>query len=361
MKPVSSHARAAALAALAIAILAACPNGDLIGPVAPKAAVTRELPAMQHYFGNLHSHTRYSDGAGTPAQTLAWARDTVKYDFYAITDHAEMLSGAEWADIGAQVNAFTAPDFVAIRGFEYSNPIVGHINAFNTASYKGFWSASSLSSIYGWIVGQGAVAQWNHPGTTARPGDFSGFKHYPSALGNMALLETGNGNDGNIGGLYQKWYIIALDKGWKPAPTNNMDNHSMSANGHRTVIVAPSLTRDNLLSALRARRVYSTDDSNMRIAFGSGGAWMGSDLAARGDVRFDVAVEDDEMVRRLEIVSNGGAVVASLDCDSGSVVWSPVIPVDGKRWFYLRVYEANTIEAGEPTQLAITAPLFFNY
>src|SRR5690349_2255667 len=33
------------------------------------------------FFGNLHSHTSYSDGSGTPDQAYKYARDTAKVDF----------------------------------------------------------------------------------------------------------------------------------------------------------------------------------------------------------------------------------------------------------------------------------------
>src|SRR5438477_9757310 len=39
------------------------------------------------FFGNLHSHTSFSDGVGTPAQAYKHARDVAKIDFLAITEH----------------------------------------------------------------------------------------------------------------------------------------------------------------------------------------------------------------------------------------------------------------------------------
>jgi len=39
------------------------------------------------FFGNLHSHTSYSDGSGTPSEAYAHARDVAKLDFMAITEH----------------------------------------------------------------------------------------------------------------------------------------------------------------------------------------------------------------------------------------------------------------------------------
>src|SRR5215510_12004131 len=39
------------------------------------------------FFGNLHSHTSFSDGLGTPGEAYLRARDVAKLDFMAITEH----------------------------------------------------------------------------------------------------------------------------------------------------------------------------------------------------------------------------------------------------------------------------------
>lgn len=46
---------------------------------------------VNHYFGDTHSHTSYSDGTGTPADAF-YARDTAHIDFLAITDHSNSLN-----------------------------------------------------------------------------------------------------------------------------------------------------------------------------------------------------------------------------------------------------------------------------
>ena len=39
------------------------------------------------FFGNLHSHTSYSDGVLTPTDAFIVARDAADMDFLAVTDH----------------------------------------------------------------------------------------------------------------------------------------------------------------------------------------------------------------------------------------------------------------------------------
>ncbi|HEX3047103.1 MAG TPA: hypothetical protein VHY08_20285, partial [Bacillota bacterium] len=52
----------------------------------------------QYYFGQFHSHTSFSDGMGTPAESYVYARDVGGADFFAITDHSHYFdSDLHWA------------------------------------------------------------------------------------------------------------------------------------------------------------------------------------------------------------------------------------------------------------------------
>ena len=48
---------------------------------------TTDAVAYNVYYGQLHSHTRISDGTGSPAQAYEYARDTAGLDFFSIADH----------------------------------------------------------------------------------------------------------------------------------------------------------------------------------------------------------------------------------------------------------------------------------
>lgn len=106
------------------------------------------------FFGNLHSHTSYSDGSGTPSQAYRHARDVAHLDFLAITEHnhSRAESGARERRDGLLIATnhalYTGPDaealipaanrltedgqFVAIYGQEFSTISSGnHVNVFN--------------------------------------------------------------------------------------------------------------------------------------------------------------------------------------------------------------------------------------
>lgn len=53
------------------------------------------------YWGDIHAHTKCSDGMGTPEEAISFARDIARLDFAAITDHDDIgpyLSDKEWKD-----------------------------------------------------------------------------------------------------------------------------------------------------------------------------------------------------------------------------------------------------------------------
>ncbi|MDD5502902.1 MAG: CehA/McbA family metallohydrolase [Candidatus Thermoplasmatota archaeon] len=371
-----------------------------------KSAIFR---GMNVYFGNIHSHTLYSDAdEGMPEETLAWARDTVKYDFYAITDHSELFTIPftnyenfpdmqpvlvnKWDDIGAKVDEFNKNgSFVAIRGFEWTSEEYGHINIFGTDTYTTSypsmpvigttdWS-TDLNTLYTWIDEHNAFAQYNHPCDAEGSGaqNLGNFTYDQRVGDNFFAMETGNADLGNNDEYYYNYYHILLDNGWKMAPTNNLDNHHFNYTSHRTAVICKNLTRNDIMEGIKAKRVYSTDDPNMEILFSNGANWMGSTMNYTASVAvFTTVVLDDENITKLELIGNGGKVVAektfAAGQDSRIVSWMPIVNVTENGYFFLKVTEKdenndeaqryntelNVAEKKDTggVQVAVTAPIW---
>jgi len=356
---------AAVMSSLLLAAVFICPVSVLSAQTRDAAAFAALSDGMQFYFGSLHGHSLYSDGTGFPAQVFTWARDTAGFDFYVVTDHSQQLTQAEWDDTGVQTGIYSIDgSFVAMRGFEWSHATYGHINVFGTVDYTDTTASPDLGSIYGWIAARDALAQFNHP--ARKTAYFEGFAYDQAVSDNLCLYETGNGPTGNIDEAHYERYPVALDQGWRLAPTNNQDNHSLHAYSNRTVIISPQLSEDALLDALRKRRVYSSDDPDMRVIFKQGEHWMGSVVEdCKETVQFDVAVEDDENIASLELVTAGGVIAARKDFgfgeDSKKVVWSPSVGVQGNGYYFLRVVERDENgddDTGSGFQVAVTAPIW---
>jgi hypothetical protein len=372
------------------------PSGDQINENNQKDEPITEaglLGEMNIYYGNLHGHTNYSwpeVNGYTPAESFAYAKD-LGLDFCAVTDHdvwldinlkpRYWLNDKAWKEIGQAADDANADgDFVAIRGFEWSNPTYGHICIFDTPDYTDFLITPFdpvlpclTPSIYSWIDRKNAIAQFNHPGREEKM--FNRLEYDEAAADNLVLMETGNKDDGNYTNDFIPNYILALDKGWKLGPAANQDNHVLHINSHRTVIIAPDLTRKALFAAMQERRTYATDDTNMRVIFKSGDTWMGSTVMSEDDsIVLTVMVKDDEPISSLEIITNNGAVAAekSFSSEETSDIWQVTVPCKNGSYFFLKVTEEDTQsdelsnrtfpdeDRTNGTQVAVTAPIWIS-
>lgn len=354
------------------------------------------------YFGQLHSHTaEYSDGSGTLDEALNYVEgipENDNVDFVAFTDHsnyfdstsapnpAEALydmskmtsaSANKWTEYNSKIDAFNekSTDRIALAGYEMTwSGGPGHINTFNTpgivsrnnSTLNNKTGDAGLKAYYDLLIEAGnegvtSINQLNHPGTTF--GNFSDFAYYTPMLDNyVQLVEVGNG-EGQIGagGYYPSYeqYIMALDKGWHVAPTNNQDNHKGSwgnANDARNVIYADSLTEDGLFDAIRERRLYATEDKNLEISYTLDGHMMGSQLGTEDvgeNVGIAVTVYDpdyNDAISKVEVVVNSGRVAYTWDSIPASGELSATIPADYS-YYFIRVTQADG-------NLAVTAPVW---
>ena len=108
-------------------------------------AGTAGAAGHQLYFGDLHAHTSYSDGVGTPEMAYAAAK-AAGADFFATTDHNHCSYGqgwmttANWADTLATADAFNEDGvFVTFPGYERWLPwmTTGEVNIFNATEIYG--------------------------------------------------------------------------------------------------------------------------------------------------------------------------------------------------------------------------------
>ena len=62
---------------------------------------------MAIYFGDIHTHTTFSDGRREPEETLGRAKSHL--DFYAFTDHAQLPDSLTWSRISRGLDAIVQP------------------------------------------------------------------------------------------------------------------------------------------------------------------------------------------------------------------------------------------------------------
>ena len=354
---------------------------------------------FQRYFGQLHSHTQYSDGAGSLESALDYVKnlpEIANVDFVAFTDHSnyfdksgaanpegalyDMTKATEYSqqtwksykDAVAAFNAENAGSMVAIAGFEMTwSGGPGHINTFNTpgivsrnnTTLNNKTKDAGLQAYYKLLSqkeGANSISQFNHPGTTF--GNFIDFGYWDAVVDTrMYMVEVGNG-EGQIGagGYYPSYeqYIMALDKGWHVAPTNNQDNHKGrwgNANDARDVILTDDFTEDGIYAALRARRMYATEDKNLDLDYTVNGNMMGSIIDVPEKLNFEISFNDPDRtdsIAKVELVVNSGKVAytwnSAADLAKGSV---SVELAPEYTYYFVRVTEGDG-------DLAVTAPVW---
>jgi hypothetical protein len=323
--------------------------------------IIEPLTASNHYLGDLHSHTSYSDGAETPADAFTYARDTANIDFLVITDHSNSIDLTEWADTQAQANNYTQNgSFVGLAGFEWTHTSQGHINVYNTSTYvsRDDPNYDTLSEFYAWLKTQpDAIAQFNHPFTLQ---DFDSFAYNPDVDQKITMQEVGNGAPPYSYARLEESYIYSLDKGWHVGATNNQDNHSANWGyppNNLTGIVANSLTQEDVLAAMKAMRTYGTEDRNLQLSFLANGYWMGSTIpSVEGDtIIFHVELLDPDSadsITTVQIITTGGKILASTMPGSNNVNWDySFTNPGGGNWYYLKAIEADG-------DMAISSPIW---
>jgi hypothetical protein len=307
-------------------------------------ANAQQPPDFKIYYGNLHSHTSYSDGSGKPDDAYHHARFVAGLDFLAITEHnhaaAEQGASQDRRDgilIANQHSLYTGPDpaslipaanrhtengkFIALYGQEFSSISAGnHVNVFDVPEVIDAPNGK-FDALLQWIkapahfdtTGATAILQFNHPklckdltviyGTD----DFGSRQNWIQQMGeHTCLIEVLNGpamakGPGNRPDeVDEDEYIKYLGLGFRVAPTGDQDNHYFtwgSSTDARTAILAKELTKPALLDAIRARHVYATEDKNLHVLATVNGHIIGDQVAAPAigaGVEIKVWLHDDD-------------------------------------------------------------------
>jgi len=324
------------------------------------------------YYGHLHNHTSYSDGLGTPAQAYAYARDNAHLDFLGLADHTTAnsydISPEEWDDTRIQANAFNMDGaFVTFFGFEWTHDTIGHVTVVNADSVGHRSGITDFASLVSWLSGRDAVAFFNHPGRCDSNGIFSYNSGITPSLRfvGMELWNTNDGfpvyydNNGYTTGDNRGNFDEALANGWMIGAAGSGDEHGNTwgkTQDCRLAILADHLTREDLYAALKARRFYSTLESDIRLSFKMNGREMGSSIPAGpcalqieavdgGGESFTTVVLYDRNRHRLKTWKPGAAAFTIHDS----------LTVSAGDYYYVKVIQADS--SGMAGQ-AISSPLF---
>ena len=358
--------------------------------VVSRPDVRAEVP-VSVFFGSLHSHTGLSDGSGTPAEAYTRARDVARLDFFAITEHNHadagsiatnhaLYTGPGSLSLIPTANSFVEEGvFVALYGQEFSSISKGnHVNVIDAPEVIDVANGDFRALLQNWLPlhldtqGQPPLLLLNHP-TLGPDSKEYGIDDFPTTAAWLAALEPraplinlingpsdAPGTHLPPGDPAEDEFRRYLNLGLHVAPTADQDNHKPNwgdSTDARTAILAPSLTKAALLTAMRQRRAYATRDPNLRIVYRLSNQFMGSRIQGAAvpmpGAPLPISVEitdDDEPTAAyvIEVFSDqvGGPINATPSrtaavTGNGTHMVSGVTYAGGQQFFYLRVKQGG--------------------
>ncbi|PZS30802.1 MAG: hypothetical protein DLM61_09885 [Pseudonocardiales bacterium] len=351
------------------------------GPDGGAARLSRITRGTLLVHADLHNHTLLSDGAGDPAEAFPSMRDA-GLDVAALTDHAVRgaamegtglggtpwigLDRAGWRRTAELADAHDRPgEFTAIRGFEWSHPRVGHVNAWFTDDFTDVATQQGMGELYAWLTQAGGrnglpaagLAGFNHPGR--EDGRFAGFRYAATAAEQMVSLEMFNRADDYLfvgvaaGGTSP--LVDCLNAGWRTGLLGVSDEHTanwgLQPGTGRAGLWVVEHSRAGVAEALRARRFFATRVAGLRVDATAGGMRMGSVLQHRqGPVEFILDVDGSPswagrtlQVQVLRPGTSTPAVADVVEMRCGEVARFTVpMNVEDGRWTVLRLADPDT-------------------
>jgi hypothetical protein len=250
---------------------------------------SRLFPGRWLVHADLHNHTRLSDGAGDPAQAFASMR-AAGLDVAALTDHSRWASaflglvgapgwtgidGRAWRRAASLADAANDEgEFVALRGFEWSHAMFGHMNVWGSQRFTDpLRTFPTMGRFWRWLERRGddSLVTFNHPGTGRLR--FAGFRYRPALAERLVGLEIFNKTDeylfkGTDRGA-ESPLNQCLNAGWRVGLLGVTDEHGADW-GHpegkgRAGLYVEELSRRGVLEALAARRCFASRVKGLRV------------------------------------------------------------------------------------------------
>jgi len=317
------------------------------------------------YFGDIHGHTRLSDGTGTPEDYYAFARDVSRLDIAALTDHDSYgtfpIEGEPWERIKRAAGEAHEPgSFVTFLGYEWTNWETGHRNVYYRDGDGPIFSCIDEKSrtpeaLWKCLEPYEAMTIAHHSGGGPIPTDWS---HAPGKKEWLVEICSVHGSSESYGGascVYRPmrgaFVFDALNRGYKLGIISSGDTHDGHP-GQRTLgaptggifgLFAPELTREAVWDAFKRRHVYGTSGEKIILFSRTADAPMGSEVAWPGkNVPVMVHAVGTDELDKVEVIRNG-SVCFRHECDGVEVVLlvEDTDPPEGTSWYMTKITQKN--------------------
>jgi hypothetical protein len=328
--------------------------------------VTPVVPRL--LFGDVHGHSNLSDGTGTPEDYYRYARDVAALDVAALTDHDHWgmpfldETPAHWARIEQATRGFHDPGrFVTLLGYEWTSWIWGHRHVLHfedAATIKSSVDERFDSPPELWEALRGAPALTFAHHSAGAPvaidwriapdPELEPITEIVSVHGSSESFDSPWAVSGMIEGNTVR---DALGRGYRLGLIGSGDSHdghpglvhlADGSGGGLAGIFAEERTRESVLAALRARRVYATNGPRFVLEANVDGKPMGSVLKAGAGGRLEVQVAAPGAIEAVELVTRDGVVSRHPGEGKRSLAVESTLPeFESGDWFYLRVLQTD--------------------
>jgi hypothetical protein len=283
-------------------------------------------------WGDLHQHSRLSDGTGEPDDLYRYARHAANLDVMALTDHdhhgLRPLGQEEWEVIRQVNEAWYEPGaFVTFLAYEWTNWVYGHRNVYYEEPQGEVFSMADSSTnspgeLWDSLVARGAMTIAHHTGGGPVPIDWSIAP--PPSVEHLVEISSVHGSSEHVGCAKQiynpvpgAFVVDALDRGYRLGFIGSGDGHvghpgeNYSFCGGLAGIYATGRTRAEVWEALCARRTYATSGERIILDVRLGEHRMGEEVPAGtlpDLLRFEVDARGTAVIAMAELIADGAPV-----------------------------------------------------
>ena len=336
------------------------------------------------YWGDVHTHTSLSDGTGTVAQLLAYARDVAHLDFVIVTDHdfgnghPWRMSPETWKAIQDAADAYTVEGrFVAIAGYEWTSQakywtevgpnqpserlfpgppsFYNHKNVYFPGRVEHLFSAKDLTSqtpdlLVAAVLREGGLIQNNHPDRGSDGRDQWAYAPRCSAvIANTELSADTLRYQGKVLRIDGERLVREfLNRGGKTGFVKGTDTHEGKP-AARTAVLATQLTRQALFDALRQRRNYAVSQARIVVDFRVSGQCLGEEVVVQGQPEITATVTGTAPLAELVLIRDGLPLHAVGFPDSTGKLAYRDDTFQQASYYYVRVTQRDADEHGNPS------------
>jgi hypothetical protein len=364
------------------------PLGMESGEVAPEQTGLRAFgnpmkvypsePKLKIYWGELHSHTHYSqDGVGD--DNFRYAQYVSGLDFYAMTDHSipplgqhtQGLGPHIWEEYTAKTNQYYEPGrFVTIHAYECSlGAPYGHHNVFFRDKPGPLLAEGdvTLGELWNALKAGEALTIPHHTGKMPHP--IFWFPHNDEIDRNIEIYSAhglSEAYDPRGPLAFERSQFTEASKSvhgpqyaqdaWMQglklstvAATDDHRAHPGQPHFGRAAVSATGLTRAEIFDGLHHRRTYGTTGVKILLDFSINGEPMGGTVTVPGSPRLEIEAHGTDVIEFIQVLryskSDGAFVIIyTLFPDGVDFTWSQTdATFKEDSTYYVRLRQARMV------------------